>query len=162
MAPNGAAGCLLSSMPPSQLREVPSPQYCCTCLPPIRPCAALRCTPPQQQRSTPRSSPPSTSPPPSPVCPHLGAVGEAAPVCCIHHPHQPVRLLKVVAPVGPQRLLAPHVPQVKLVPAAVWGPGGRGSVPDTAARSAAGSAITNTASTRKNSDSQHTLQTPAS
>lgn len=70
--------------------------------------------------------------------PHLGAVGQAAAVGGVHNPHQAISLLKVVAPVGPQRLLAAHVPYVQLVAApgddatqpltnkAAWGGSGGG------------------------------------
>lgn len=40
----------------------------------------------------------------------LPAVVDAQPVCGIHHPDQGVGLLKVVAPVRPQRLLASDIP----------------------------------------------------
>lgn len=35
----------------------------------------------------------------------------------IHHPDEPVGALKIVAPVGAQGLLAPHVPDIQLEPA---------------------------------------------
>ena len=42
----------------------------------------------------------------------LPAIVDAQPVCGIHHPDQGVCLLKVVAPVRPQRLLASDIPCV--------------------------------------------------
>jgi hypothetical protein len=54
--------------------------------------------------------------------PHLGAISQAAPIRGVHHPNQAIGLLKVVAPVRAQRLLAAHVPHVELVAASRHGP----------------------------------------
>lgn len=45
----------------------------------------------------------------------LPAVLHALSVCAVHHPHETIRAFKVVPPVGAQRFLSPHVPNVQLV-----------------------------------------------
>ena len=67
---------------------------------------------------------------------HLCAVCQAAPVGAVHHPHQAVSLLKVVAPVRAQRLLAPHIPHIQLIAAA--GQGMRGTHNGTGGQSSSG------------------------
>lgn len=44
----------------------------------------------------------------------LPAVLHPESVCAVHHPHQPVRALKVVPPVGAQRPLTPDIPNIQL------------------------------------------------
>lgn len=46
----------------------------------------------------------------------LSAVLESESVCAVHHPHQPVCALKVVPPVGAQRLLTPDIPNIQFKP----------------------------------------------
>lgn len=52
-----------------------------------------------------------------PRWPHLCAVCQPAAVGRVHHPHQAVSRLEIVAPVGAQRLLAAHIPHVQAVAA---------------------------------------------
>lgn len=44
----------------------------------------------------------------------LPAVLQSESVSAVHHPHQPVRTLKVVPPVGAQGLLTSNIPDIQL------------------------------------------------
>lgn len=53
------------------------------------------------------------------------AVLHALAVSAVHHPDEAIRALEVVPPVGPQGLLATHVPDVQLEPGQEGGGGAR-------------------------------------